>query len=206
MTPQEPEALSNVVKYAIWKCNGMRCFLCRHYIVFRDSTVDHVIPKSLRNDLVAFRRHLHLLGLPYDFDVDAYYNLLPCCHLCNNRKWNRLFPPGLTLLCLWQAKKNEACVREFSYETAKSSLADCSHCYFARCIRARNNVGISSSLLTPIHSFLGKMGRKDKPSFESRIIAPLQRDITSVTRTTISYPDSKYVSSPVRGATNRRKE
>ncbi len=83
-------------RYAVWHCNGQRCWWCGQPLRLPEVTVDHVLPESLLDDEDKRQEILTEYGLPKDFNIDGYENWLPCHNHCNQSKGNRspAFVPG----------------------------------------------------------------------------------------------------------------
>ena len=83
-------------KYAVWRCNGSRCWYCTEPLLLWETTVDHVLPEWLLYDDTARARILSEYGLRQDFDINSYANWLPCHDRCNREKGARPleFVPG----------------------------------------------------------------------------------------------------------------
>jgi len=83
-------------RYAVWKSNGQRCWLCKEPLRIFESTIDHVLPEVLLGDDAARASLLAEYGLPDTFKINGYENWLPCHNHCNQRKANRppVFVPG----------------------------------------------------------------------------------------------------------------
>lgn len=74
------------VRSVLWKAYNKRCIYCRKYLPIKNMQIDHVIPKSLGKEN-AIKKY----GLNSDFELDSYYNLVPSCPSCNNRKRAKLY-------------------------------------------------------------------------------------------------------------------
>ncbi|WP_133512842.1 HNH endonuclease [Candidatus Thiosymbion oneisti] len=83
-------------RYAIWHCNGRRCWWCREPLRLVEVTIDHVLPESLLDDEEKRKEILAEYGLPQDFNINGYENWLPCHNHCNQSKGNKIpvFVPG----------------------------------------------------------------------------------------------------------------
>jgi hypothetical protein len=83
-------------RYAVWDCNGQRCWWCGEPLRLVDATVDHVLPESLLDDDEKRRAVLTEYGLTQEFNINGYANWLPCHNRCNQRKGSRspAFVPG----------------------------------------------------------------------------------------------------------------
>jgi hypothetical protein len=83
-------------RYAVWICNGQRCWWCGQPLRLVEATVDHVLPESLLDDEDKRQAVLTEYGLAQDFNINSYGNWLPCHNHCNQRKGNSspAFVPG----------------------------------------------------------------------------------------------------------------
>jgi hypothetical protein len=83
-------------RYAVWNCNGQRCWWCGEPLRLVEATVDHVLPESLLEDDEKLGAILTEYGLAQDFNINGYENWLPCHNRCNQSKGNRspAFVPG----------------------------------------------------------------------------------------------------------------
>lgn len=83
-------------RYAVWHCNGEKCWWCKEPLRLWEVTVDHLIPESLLDNDSLRVAVLSEYGLPMDFNINSFGNWLPCHNHCNQSKSNRLpsFVPG----------------------------------------------------------------------------------------------------------------
>lgn len=83
-------------RYAVWHCNGQKCWWCQEPLRLFEVTVDHVLPESLLDNDSLRERVLTDYGLPKDFNINGYENWLPCHSHCNQSKSKKLpaFVPG----------------------------------------------------------------------------------------------------------------
>jgi len=84
----EKRRFSYSERYAIWKCNGGRCWRCTEPLRLHETTVDHVLPEWLLYD---HEERMHVIseyGLNQDFDISSHENWLPCHDRCNRKKGN----------------------------------------------------------------------------------------------------------------------
>jgi hypothetical protein len=83
-------------RYAVWHCNGQRCWWCKQPLRLVEVTIDHVVPESLLYDEEKRQAVLTEYGLPRDFKINGYENWLPCHNHCNQRKGSSspAFVPG----------------------------------------------------------------------------------------------------------------
>ena len=79
------------VRCAVWETHGRRCWLCNEPVELRNLALDHVIPKSLTDE--KRQTVFQDLGLPDDFDIDGFKNLLPSHQSCNRLKATQVFDP-----------------------------------------------------------------------------------------------------------------
>jgi len=83
-------------RYAVWYCNGQRCWWCKEPLRLAEVTIDHVLPESLLDNEGSLEAVLTEYGLPKNFNINAYENWLPCHNHCNQSKASRAptFVPG----------------------------------------------------------------------------------------------------------------
>jgi 5-methylcytosine-specific restriction endonuclease McrA len=93
-TPANRKKLPSNVRFAVWQCHGAICWMCKEPLRFLATVIDHVIPESLSRRPAELERIIHNLGLPTDFDIDGFENLLPSCAPCNLAKGKRVFEPN----------------------------------------------------------------------------------------------------------------
>ncbi|MEV8642366.1 HNH endonuclease signature motif containing protein [Mesorhizobium ciceri] len=79
-------------RYAIFTAHSEKCWLCREPVSLAEMEVDHVIPESLAKH-AALKDILKLMGLPEDFNLNSYANLLPAHRDCNRDKGAYRFKP-----------------------------------------------------------------------------------------------------------------
>src|ERR1700733_3553991 len=88
------QAISTNLRFNIWLAHNRICSYCSEPLTFGEVDIDHVIPESLRADEIAYEETLSRFGLPLDFDIHSYANLLPAHRRCNRAKsdknWSRL--------------------------------------------------------------------------------------------------------------------
>ncbi|WP_434733555.1 hypothetical protein NL154_03235 [Rhizobium sp. YTUHZ044] len=56
--------------------------------------IDHIIPEHLLSKSLELKSALRSLGLPGDFQINGFENLLPSCSACNNAKKGYSFKPS----------------------------------------------------------------------------------------------------------------
>jgi 5-methylcytosine-specific restriction endonuclease McrA len=71
-------------RLAIWEAHGKICQYGREPISLDSYGVDHIIPEKIQPDELVKLKGVY--KLPADFDVLNYYNHVPSCDQCNNRK------------------------------------------------------------------------------------------------------------------------
>ena len=83
-------------RYAVWFCDGQKCWWCKKPLRLIDVTIDHVLPESLLDDDASRKRVFNEYGLPRSFNINGFENWLPCHNHCNQGKSNRTpsFVPG----------------------------------------------------------------------------------------------------------------
>jgi hypothetical protein len=81
---------------AIWLAHEKKCAYTREPIDLSSCHIDHILPESLIDDPVAFERIKVELGLPANFDIFGYGNLLPCRPGTNLQKGSLVFDPAHT--------------------------------------------------------------------------------------------------------------
>ena len=72
--------------------NG-KCFYCKNLIYIKDTCIDHVIPEKLFSN----REDLKNIGLEETFEINSYYNWVPCCRKCNLEKGEILYEKNTIL-------------------------------------------------------------------------------------------------------------
>lgn len=95
-TKRAKRKFSYAERYAVWYCNGQKCWWCKEPLRLAEVTVDHVLPESLLDDDAAREAILTAYGLSENFHINGYENWLPCHNHCNQSKSNRppAFVPG----------------------------------------------------------------------------------------------------------------
>jgi len=112
-------------RFAIWECHLKRCWMCKRPVRLFEMEIDHVVPESLQDRPAELADVLARLGLPADFDLNGYANLLPSCVKCNGDKKARTFEPNfeLTLALDTLAAKSDW-VRKTAERTRRDVPAD----------------------------------------------------------------------------------
>ncbi len=91
---------SPIVRRTLWTIYNKKCFYCSKSIPFNNFQVDHLIPESLNKD-----EAIKLYDLDEDFELNSYYNLVPTCFPCNNRKRAAVYSKNAILFYLEEIKK-----------------------------------------------------------------------------------------------------
>jgi hypothetical protein len=72
------QTFSAAEREAIWLAYDKKCAYTRELLDVSSFHIDHVIPESLAQDPAALKRLKTELGLPDNFDIFGYGNLIPC--------------------------------------------------------------------------------------------------------------------------------
>lgn len=72
------QKFSSAEREAICLAHEKKCAYTRELLDVSNFHIDHVVPESLAYDAAEFKRIKDELGLPDDFDLFGYGNLLPC--------------------------------------------------------------------------------------------------------------------------------
>lgn len=78
-------------KFGVWNAHDGRCFWCEKPLEYPQTTVDHVIPESLKKDHAKLADVLEAFGLPNDFKVNDFPNWVPAHSNCNSKKGATVF-------------------------------------------------------------------------------------------------------------------
>lgn len=88
------QKFSAIQRQAIWEAHGKKCAYSEELVSVSDMHIDHIIPESMADDLEAIGDLKRKLGLPGDFDIFGYENLLPCRPGKNLTKSGAVFETG----------------------------------------------------------------------------------------------------------------
>lgn len=80
-------------RFAVYTVHGGICYLNGEPLYLRLMRVDHVVPRSLKDDPERLSAILKDYGLPEDFNLDSFENWLPTCDPCNSAKYKEPFRP-----------------------------------------------------------------------------------------------------------------
>lgn len=84
-------AFSVAERFGVWEAHDGLCFWCGHPLEFRHTTVDHVLPEMLENDLPKLAEIRTSFGLPDAFSINDFGNWVPAHQSCNSRKSKTVF-------------------------------------------------------------------------------------------------------------------
>jgi len=82
-----------------------KCFYCNELVYFTELHIDHIIPENLLSKPIQFDSIKRKYELSNDFDINSYYNWVPCHSNCNKRKGGELFSKATTLFYLELTKR-----------------------------------------------------------------------------------------------------
>lgn len=85
------------VRFAVWECHDKKCWMCARPLRLFDTVTEHVVPKSLLKNSPRLTQAKKDLGLPENFDVLGFENLLPSCVPCNLKKAKQVFRPSAVI-------------------------------------------------------------------------------------------------------------
>ncbi len=112
-----------VLRLALLKEWGGRCYLCREPKDFVDTEIDHLLPHTLGSErLNEYKAEYLMAEQAAVFDVHAPHNLAPICRQCNGDKSNTSFVGVPALMTrLDKARKKEPAVEKFVKAARKRS-------------------------------------------------------------------------------------
>lgn len=83
--------LSAIERLAFWEVYNKKCIYCdRPLERTSEMHIDHLFPQDLEQNEIRFNEIKKQYGLPDDFDLDSYENLVSSCGPCNRKKSNNL--------------------------------------------------------------------------------------------------------------------
>lgn len=85
-------------RFAVYTIHGAVCYLNGEPLYLKTMRIDHVLPRSLKDDPERLSTVLKDYGLPRDFDLDSFENWLPTCDPCNSKKYKEPFRPAPIIL------------------------------------------------------------------------------------------------------------
>ena len=90
--------LSAIERLAFWEVYNKKCLYCdRPLERTSDMQIDHLFPQELEKDETRFNEIKKEFGLPNDFDLESYENLVSSCGPCNRKKSNDLLSRNVML-------------------------------------------------------------------------------------------------------------
>jgi hypothetical protein len=93
---------------AIWLAHEKKCAYTRELLDVSSFHIDHIVPESLADDPAEFDQVKAKLGLPNDFDIFGYGNLLPSRPGANLQKGSLVLDPAPTHFFLGIASSKKA--------------------------------------------------------------------------------------------------
>ncbi|GAB1639639.1 hypothetical protein KRMM14A1259_00620 [Krasilnikovia sp. MM14-A1259] len=118
-------AANDVLRQALSEVWNRRCHACEEPLLFTETEIDHIIPRTTTPGDLADLITQH--GLASDFDLDRPANLAPICRPCNGRKSNRRLLHArstTTLLDIAKAHAPEVVRRVNSHHTTNTVARD----------------------------------------------------------------------------------
>lgn len=88
---------TTIIRCALWTSYNHTCFYCTQPLDWDDLHIDHIIPESYLDNPVKLEELLLYYGLPANFNINGFDNLVPTHQKCNLRKKDSLFPKQTTL-------------------------------------------------------------------------------------------------------------
>lgn len=80
------QSFNSIEREAIWSAHNKKCAYTGQSIMINGFHIDHIIPEHLAEKTDELSNIKSSLGLPDDFDIFGYENLLPCCVATNLQK------------------------------------------------------------------------------------------------------------------------
>lgn len=98
---------------AFWKTYGKRCFYHGGELLLGEMEIDHVVPEELLNAAAEVRQQTFMAhGLPLDYTIVTYENLVAACGECNGKKGSLMLPVGQLAITLARARENAPKIRQ----------------------------------------------------------------------------------------------
>ena len=104
----------SVVRRTLWMIYNRKCFYCSKPIPYNNFQVDHLIPESLSKE-----EAIKLYDLEEYFELNSYYNLVPTCFPCNNRKRAATYDKNAILFYLEEIKKKIPKIKQLEVKIKK---------------------------------------------------------------------------------------
>ena len=96
---------SAVEREAIWLAHEKKCAYTGELIDVSNFHIDHIIPESLATAPTTLKNTITKFGLPVDFDIHGYGNLLPCQPRINFQKHDSILSQTPYFLSIAAEKK-----------------------------------------------------------------------------------------------------
>ncbi len=153
-----------VVRVTLWNAYIKKCFYCNNPIPYNNFQIDHLIPDSLgKNKAIA------LYDLQEDFELNSYYNLVPSCFTCNNRKRDSTYTKKTILFYLEEIKKKIPKIKKLE---EKIRVSDKKSDLSATINTTLNDVSLSD--------ILGIMKEQQIKSYQKAILSRSIKDISKI--------------------------
>lgn len=104
--------------FGVWHAFDGLCFWCGTPLIFRDVTVDHVVPESVGDDEGKFTSIKAMYGLADNFSVNTFLNWVPAHGKCNQRKGQDLFSPSPAMIAILESVAKRAPIAEVAAANA----------------------------------------------------------------------------------------
>ncbi|MCT7994089.1 HNH endonuclease [Laspinema olomoucense] len=88
-------------RQAIFEQWGGKCAYCDKMLHWDEFEIDHIIPKSKKNELDEIKQKY---DLPSEFDLNSYDNLTVSCTRCNKKKSDKILPIFISTVADAQSK------------------------------------------------------------------------------------------------------
>lgn len=118
------QRFTNIFRECLWLTYSEKCFYCQRPLAFSVMKIDHVIPESLKSKHKELNSLKTRLGLPNDFDVLGFENLVPSCEDCNKNKSDIPLADGALMIQLAQVKKKVPLLEERLQKKGKERSLD----------------------------------------------------------------------------------
>lgn len=97
---------------ALYEAYNGRCLYCNDLIKYDNYHIDHIIPEYLDDKPEEFKRIKREYELDDDYDLNAYYNLVPTTAGCNIKKRKQIFEKKTALFYISIAKNKIPNIKE----------------------------------------------------------------------------------------------
>ncbi len=106
------QQFSAAEREAIWIAHERKCAYTRELIDVSSFHIDHIIPESLAEKPAEFAQIRAQLGLPDQFDLFGFENLLPCTPGTNLQKGTLIFEPAASHFFLTIAASKKSTIEK----------------------------------------------------------------------------------------------